>query len=337
MGCGLVSVARSLPIHRGYVALLEEGLRNAAEKMAPEAPPRSSRPTAEVAVRDEIVEQLEPVADPPRSPGEKVESIDLAMQDILDLRSGDKVRARRVLGSKEPLTPALVAFAVLLLADKELHLDAIEALARAAPTSTGQLVDSLCDPRVDFATRRRIPRALGRCPTLAAAEGLVRGIEDERFEVRYACGRALLRIREANADVVVSLERIVAIIAREVERDAKVWEAELNDTEDDDDDEPGAAAPSLVDRLRHDRLDRSVEHVFNVLALHLDPDSLRTAFKALHQEEESLRGIALEYLETVLPGEVRDLVWPFLGEERPMRAARPAEDLLADLVRARRA
>jgi hypothetical protein len=83
-----------------------------------------------------------------------------------------------------------------------------------------------------------------------------------------------------------------------------------------------------------DRFDRSLEHVFSILALVLDRESIRTAFKALHQEDARLRGTALEYLETVLPEEVRDAVWPFLGEERPMRPARPANEILADLTRA---
>jgi hypothetical protein len=166
-------------------------------------------------------------------------------------------------------------------------------------------------------------------PTTEAAEGLLRGIEDERFEVRYACGRALLAIREANKSVVIALDRIVAVVTREVGRDTRIWETGVDDADD--------TAPSLIDRLRLDRLDRSLEHIFNVLALHLDPESLRTTFRALHKEEDALRGLALEYLETVLPDQVRDLVWPFLGEERPMRAARPAEDILADLVRVRSA
>jgi HEAT repeat protein len=226
-----------------------------------------------------------------------------------------------------PVEASVAVVPASLLAEKALHVDAINALARAAPTSTGQLVDALCDPRVDFHARRRIPRVLSRVPTIASAEGLVRAIEDERFEVRYECGRALLEIRAANPEIAITLERIVAIVTREVGRDEKVWDVEL----DADDEEEDAAAPSLFDRLRRDRLDSNVEHVFNVLALHLDPESLRTAFKALHEEDDALRGTALEYLETVLPDEVRDLVWPFLGEARPMRAARPAKEILADL------
>ena len=77
--------------------------------------------------------------------------------------------------------------------------------------------------------------------------------------------------------------------------------------------------------------------IFSILALVLDRDSIRIAFKALHREDERLRGTALEYLETVLPDEIRDAVWPFLGEARPLRSPRPAAEILADLLGAREA
>ncbi len=330
MGCGLLSVARSIPLHNGYVALLEESLRGAAKEMATTSVPTAAQPALEVELRDKIVEELERELDI-RSSAERSASIDKEVQAVLELRSGKAERVRAVLASEAPLPAPLIAFVMELLADEEFHLDAIKALVRSAPTSIGQLVDALCDPRVDFHTRRRVPRVLSHCPTVAAAEGLLRGIEDERFEVRYACGRALLKIKAANPHIAISLDRIVAIVTREVGRDQTMWDTELDSEEREDD----AAAPSLVDRLRHDRLDRNVEHVFNVLALYIDPESLRTAFKALHERDDAMRGTALEYLETVLPDEVRDLVWPFVGEARPMRAARPAEDILADLVRAR--
>jgi hypothetical protein len=62
MGCALVTVARSVPLHRGYVALLEENLRKAAERMTPSSGPTAARPTQEIALRDKIVEHLELVA-----------------------------------------------------------------------------------------------------------------------------------------------------------------------------------------------------------------------------------------------------------------------------------
>ena len=131
----------------------------------------------------------------------------------------------------------------------------------------------------------------------------------------------------------IELERLIAIVKREVEVSKEVWESQSASRFEDEDDEP----PALIDRLLRDRVDRSLEHVFTILAIHTDRESLRIAFKALHEEDPQLRGTALESLETVLPDEVRDAVWPFLGEDRPMREARPAKDILADLVGVRRA
>ncbi len=84
---------------------------------------------------------------------------------------------------------------------------------------------------------------------------------------------------------------------------------------------PKATGP-LVDALRDES---------SALALHLDRVSLRLAFKALHESDERLRGTTLEYLETVLPDEVRDSIWPFFGEERPMRSPRSPTEILTDL------
>jgi len=125
---------------------------------------------------------------------------------------------------------------------------------------------------------------------------------------------------------VITRNRVIAIVKVEVSFDRGVWESQPPQQFDDD-----ADAPVLIDRLRRDLLDRSLEHVFNLLALSLDRGSLSIAFKALHGADARLRGTALEYLETVLPDEVRDAVWPYLGEERPMRRARAVAEILADL------
>jgi hypothetical protein len=70
---------------------------------------------------------------------------------------------------------------------------------------------------------------------------------------------------------------------------------------------------------------------FAVVKLSAWPGSLVIAFKAFNGDER-LRGTALEYPETILPDEIRDAVWPCLGEERP-RPARDASEILAGLKR----
>jgi hypothetical protein len=226
----------------------------------------------------------------------------------------------------------MVAFAILRLADEQLRDAAMGALRRTAALIPGQLADALCDPGVDVHIRRRIPRLLAECPTQRVAEALLEGAEDDRFPVRYACGRALLRITSDNPLIVIPLDRIIAIVRLEASFDRGVWESQAPPEFDDEPDEP-----VLIDRLLRDRVDRSLEHVFTLLALKLDRGSLAIAFKALHSGDERLRGTALEYMETVLPDEVRDVVWPYLGEQRPMRRARGAAEILADLDRSAKA
>jgi ATP:ADP antiporter, AAA family len=353
MGCAFLGLARSGPLHKGYVASLEESLRKAAEDMAPAAPAAVTRTTMEKAeLHDKIVEQLQEL--PPtrelaaiasgdavlapkvpegdvRTAVESGGSVDPLAQAVLDLRSGNAQRVRRVLSAETPMAAPLVSFAILLLGDREFHFDAIGALRKVAPQVTGQLVDALCDAAVDFDIRRRVPRVLSECSTQTAVEGLLRGAEGERFEVRYACGRALLKVTGGDSGIVVAPERVIALVKREVKLSKEIWESQAASQIDEEEYE----TPALFDRLVRDRIDRSLEHVFNILALQLDRESVQIAFNALHEEDSAVRGTALEYLETVLPDEIRDAVWPYLGEQRPMRAPRPAKEILADLVRAR--
>ena len=62
---------------------------------------------------------------------------------------------------------------------------------------------------------------------------------------------------------------------------------------------------------------------------------LPIAYRGLHTNDTGLRGTALEYLESVLPGDVREALWPFIegGRARQPVAASRAE-VLARLVQA---
>jgi len=349
----LVTLTRSTPLHMGYVPVLEESLRKEAEKIQPlvDAPDLSSTRES-VEVHDEIVEHLKdlprtvelaalataetkgaavPLEAAAPAAVDVTASLGVSLQAIQDLASGSPDRVRSVLGAEEPLVAPLIPLAILLLASGEFHIDAIRALRKIAPRATGQLADALCDPSVDFDIRRRIPRVLSACATQAAADALILGTGDERFEVRYECGRALLRITASEAAIVIPLQTAIAIVSREVASSKEVWDSQRVPEFDEEENE----SPALIDRLLRDRFDRSFEHIFSILALVLDRESIRIAFKALHQADARLRGTALEYLETVLPDEIRDAVWPFLGEARPMRPARPANEILADLLGAR--
>jgi ATP/ADP translocase len=327
----------TLPIVRrlqvGYVAALEEGLREGARKLEPLKP--SPVGTRDVARRDELIRRVEDLRDPagPGATSGIASAILRSPRKLLSraevLLSGEVDRARDALRDWSTTEAQLATFAILLLAHKELRSDAQAALRRVAPAVTGQLIDALLDPAMDVAVRLRIPRVLAGCPSQRAADGLLLGVADERFEVRYACGSALLKITEGESGISVSRERLFEAIKREARENSP------DPIELDELDEDPTEAESLAfvgNLLARDRMDRRLEYMFTILSLHLEREPLRLAFRALHHENVRHRGTALEYLESVLPGELRAAVWPFLGETGPLPAPRPAQEILNELV-----
>ncbi|MES1184410.1 MAG: hypothetical protein ABUL60_11370, partial [Myxococcales bacterium] len=127
-----------------------------------------------------------------------------------------------------------------------------------------------------------------------------------------------------------SSEIVFAAVQRELESGKQILQGPLAQFDDDNgDDEPGA----LMGGLMRDRVTRGLEHVFTILSLHLEREPLRMAFRALYHDDETYRGTALEYLDTVLPAEIRESLWPYLGAAGPLVPTRAPQDLLADLSR----
>ena len=82
------------------------------------------------------------------------------------------------------------------------------------------------------------------------------------------------------------------------------------------------------------RAGQSLAHVFTLLSLVLPTAPLQIAYRGLHTDDPKLRGTALEYLEGVLPAEIRQRLWLFLEDTRTTGKgpARPRDEILADLL-----
>jgi len=266
---------------------------------------------------------------PPPAPA--AVSRDLAapgVQQIISVRSRDREQVLDVLRKEYGPERALVPHVIPLLAWDAVAPDAILALRKVAEESVGQLVDAMLDPRQDFAIRRRVARVLSICVSQRAVDGLLLALDD-RFEVRFQAGRSLAAIAERNALVRVDSGRIYQVVLREVSVGRPVWESHrlLDAVEEGD-------AGFFVDRFIRERAGQSMAHVFTLLSLVLHREPLQIAFRGLHVEDGLLRGTALEYLESVLPQEVRSRLWPFLEDSRPaVRSSRSRGEIVADLVR----
>jgi hypothetical protein len=258
------------------------------------------------------------------------------------LRSRDPELVRAALAGGA-VDPDLVGEVIPLLAWDAVAPAAVEALQRVAPRAAARLVSALLDPAEEFTVRRRLPIVLAAAPVQEVADGLLAGLADQRFEVRYRCGLALHKVVRDNPALRVDQNRVVAAVLREVTVDRRVWESHrLLDRDADEEWSP------MFDAVLRDRADRALQHVFTVLALVLPRRPLQLAFRGLHANDLQVRGTALEYLETTLPESIRRALWSFLEDTRrapPTRRSRDAivRDLLAseatialDLERLRR-
>jgi hypothetical protein len=327
----ILGVVVAVRLRRGYVVALERSLLSRAIQLDLDE-------VEDAVTRSTVIQSMggialtraarEPRGLAPPAEGATRSTLppDPELEQIARFRSRKADVARTAL--QQPISAAVAAHVIPLLAWDDVLPDAIAALRRLAPRIEGQLIDHLLDPDAEFAVRRRVPIVLADLPTERTFDGLLRGLQDSRFEVRYRCGRVLNRLHERNPDLAVRDQRVYDLVLQEVAVDHGVWESHrLLDRMEDEDWSP------VMDELLRERANRGLEHVFTLLALVLPRQPLKVAFRGLHTSDQLLRGTALEYLETALPEDIRKALWPFLEVPARRRASRrSAQDVLSELM-----
>jgi hypothetical protein len=191
------------------------------------------------------------------------------------------------------------------------------------PRLTGQLIDAMLDPDVPLRARQRLPGVLEASHNPRSINGLLLGMMDQSFNVRYSCARSLARMRGRNRHLTVSRHQVFSAIRRELSVTPEEWVARNRTLQPDD-------GPDRKPESRH--VDRNLEHVFTLLALILDPDAVYLAMQATLSEDVNLRGTALEYLENVLPADLYHDLLTHLGSKHETREGqRSITDIVRDL------
>jgi ATP/ADP translocase len=293
---GIVGFIISRRLRVGYVQALENSLvsRSMSAVHLPNMP----------AIGASIIMTLRNLAvgqeSQPKPVVEKPVSRDPVIQRIQDLRSTDPEIIRSRL--RQPLEPVLASAVIELLAWDEVSADAIGALIMMGPRISGQLVDALVDPDQEFAIRRRIPRVLGTFDSQRVVDGLIEGLFDSRFEVRYHSGHALAQIKSRNPLTEIRQRSITSAVERELEVSPEVWRNYR-----------------VIDSTRQEPTETiTIDHIFRLLALVHASEPLQLAHRALKSRDEQLRRTSLEYLENVLPDPVWQRILPLFEEGAPI-------------------
>ncbi len=318
IACSVSALLVASRLNRGYVQTLERSLLNRAVELdLSEIEDLTTRTVMLRTLRGSF--PAERPATTVRAPAPIPGGVDPEIHEILALRSRDRDQIVPVLRAEDGVPASLVPHIIPLLAWDPVSQDAIYALRKVAEERVGELLDALLDPNQPFAVRRRLARVFSICVSQRAADGLLLGLDDQRFEVRFQCGRSLSAIKEKNARIRIDPERVYTVVLREVAVGRSIWASHrLLDAVDESD------RQTFVDEFVKGRTSQGLAHVFTLLSLVLPADPVRAALRGLHTDDDRLSGTALEYLDGVLPPAIRDRLWPSLEQlqELTRRAAR---------------
>ena len=226
--------------------------------------------------------------------------LDAQLQTLADLRSRDVARVTNALRRGSALDRVHIAAAIGLLAWDEVLPEARAALQDAAPAHLGMLVDALLDPATDFVIRRRLPRLLGGVASERSLSGLLDGLDDMRFEVRYHCSRAIARLLEQDPRLSIDRTRMIGVVERELSVPPQKWRGYRLLDRPDAEPEPGGTREFPEDASRF------LEYIFQLLSTVVPREPLDAAVRGVRSPHAGVRGLATEYLDQVLPPAVLD-------------------------------
>ncbi|MFK8002875.1 MAG: Npt1/Npt2 family nucleotide transporter [Polyangiales bacterium] len=324
---GALLVARKL--HQGYIGALAASLKSGTLRLTEdEVQDATTRRTlVQTTMALDRGKLLEEIALLRGTPPDELPLVDTKSSSATDAHALDAQEIRELL-EQRPLPLANVGVLIPWLADPGLNKLIIESLSAVSTQAQDQLVEALLEAGQPFAVRRRLPRILASAVGERARQGLTLGLRDERFEVRYQCCQSLALMQRRTPEATVFEEELVfGMVLRELDVGKHVWENQRLLDDDSNENSP------WLDSTIRARVHRSVEHIFTLLSLCLDAEALELALTALGTDDRVLRGTALEYLDNVLPGDVRTKLWPLLApNHRKRSSSRPRKQIVEELL-----
>lgn len=305
-----------LALHRGYVRQLADNLRSGqldpGEIKAVDATTLHTLASTQTALdRESLLKEITALrksTGPEISPAAEVSvtrGTDPLTEAIVNLRSGDETRIRRVLSSRS-MTPELVPHAIALLSDARVLRQALKALRPLASSASGQISDALLNPGLNPLARRRLPLLLAHSDNRIAVLGLTNSLDDADWNVKFRSALALSTIHRRHPQLKPPEDVILHVAEREA---ASIKGTEIFHSTDNQ-------------SIASDQDRRRLEMIFHLFGAIYDPEPLELCLQALKSNDRGLQGTALEYLENLLPVPVWKHLQPVLSSDTQTRGPR---------------
>ena len=232
------------------------------------------------------------------------------IRDVLGSTSPEQVRAAiRAVGRLRKRK--LVTRVVERLGEPGLSPDAVDALVAFGDRVVGTLRNHLTDEATPVEARRHIPRVLWRIGSQSAYSVLAEGVKDRDARVRFRVISALNKLQDLHPGWPLDKSQIQDLLTGEIMghlRSCQVVESL---------DRALADSASSAEALR-DGMQREQERIFRLLKLLFPHQDLHSAYVGVQSKSAVVHDNALEFLEHILPPEVRGLLVPLLDSQVSM-------------------
>ncbi len=208
------------------------------------------------------------------------------------------------------------------MAEPRLVPAAVEALAAFGDRIVGTLRDSLVDADIPPEVRREIPDVLLAIGSRAAQAVLTESVLDRDVVLRYRCISALNKLSQLHPERPVDRKIIESVLAAEIMGHYRSYQV------------MGTLSSSLRDAANpvwqgiEESLQKELERIFRLLKMLYPGHDLHSAYVGLQSTDPNVRDNALEFLDTVLPPQIRGVLIPLLDQNVTHEARIAAADRL---------
>ena len=254
----------------------------------------------------------------------------------------EAIRSARGLGTSDGLfLPGLLSS----LGHRGLKHAARQTLAAYGEAGIPALGYALENPHEHIWVRRHVPSTLALLPHQAAMDALAGSLDTPDGFLRYKVVTAIEHLRRRQPALVVPPAPIEALLVRDATRYCNVLTlgSNLFPPGSRPDDGPRERAGTLLERALRELRERLLDRIYRLLGILHGVEDVAAARRAIEGGDARRRARALEYLDNLLPRDVRRRILPLIDETPPadkvvhannVLGTRPrdVEDTLAQLI-----
>jgi len=206
-------------------------------------------------------------------------------------------------------TRSLIGDLIDRLSEPALSEGVVTALAGFGDRVVGTLRDYLNDESMRAEVRREIPKVLEAIGSASAQAVLVESVLDRDVVLRYHTIAALNRLGQAHPDRRTDRKLIESVLAAEIMGHYRSYQVlgTLGGTLND-------PANPIEHGLR-ESMEKETERIFRLLKILYPQYDLHSAYVGLQSADPVVHDNAVEFMDSVLPPEVRQVIIPLFDRE----------------------